>query len=345
MKLANPFRYVAPISQYFGENPQIYSRFRMDGHNGVDFAIPENTELLSVFEGEVTQVGYDPTGYGNFIRLQSAEGYEVLYAHLNTIFVHEKDSLPAGQKIGLSGNTGFSTGPHLHFGMRLITNGIVQDYRNGFYGYIDPLPFWNEYGEEQEETFHGSAPEIPEEKEPKQQEKVELPAKEQPSEWAQEGYDFVTEEGISNGERPRDYISREEFWLTLYRFAEVVDMDEDLREDDIEAVDFSKLALDQRPSEWAEFSYFWVKALEISNGARPKEYISREEIWVMLSRFLSDQTEFVRQGVEAEERASSWAIPAQSWVMANGISNGERPHDFISREEVWLTLSRLSEKI
>lgn len=89
-------------------------------HKGVDFAIPEGTPVYVPFlqgiEGKVIGLGSSDEGYGNFIRIQ-AQGIVFTFAHLSSIEVEIGDTVKGGQRIGLSGNTGNSQGPHLHFEM------------------------------------------------------------------------------------------------------------------------------------------------------------------------------------------------------------------------------------
>lgn len=129
--LRYPFKGSYPITQKFGENPQIYARFGLDGHNGIDFGLPSGTPVLACADGVIEQVKMDARGYGLHIRqrLDSAFGkYLVIYAHLSQTLVKPGDWMMAGHQIALSGNTGFSTGPHLHFEVRLDNKAI------------DPLP-------------------------------------------------------------------------------------------------------------------------------------------------------------------------------------------------------------
>lgn len=83
-------------------------------HAGVDIAVPENTPITSTQGGKVTFAGA-LGGYGNAIEIQHDNGYKSLYGHLNSISVKQGDTVTKGQQIGLSGSTGKSTGPHLHF--------------------------------------------------------------------------------------------------------------------------------------------------------------------------------------------------------------------------------------
>lgn len=128
-----------PISQAFGANPQLYyDTFGLAGHNGVDFALPPNTPIYAAEDGVITS-SYDPSGYGVTIYLDSTTGNGWRYGHLSYDRPPQAATDPrvtAGQLIGYSNNTGYSTGPHLHAGLRPPNT----DYDNGYSGYIDPLP-------------------------------------------------------------------------------------------------------------------------------------------------------------------------------------------------------------
>lgn len=87
-------------------------------HKGVDIAAPTGTAVYSSAEGEVLRIGRQPDGYGNFIEVLHPTGKTTLYAHLSRIDVASGDRVMAGERIGLVGSTGYSTGPHLHFEVR-----------------------------------------------------------------------------------------------------------------------------------------------------------------------------------------------------------------------------------
>ena len=84
------------------------------GHSGVDIACPEGTPLFAVVSGTVVFAGGTTNG-GNYVKIKTDEGTAVAYAHLLQINVKTLDYIEQGAIIGLSGNTGRSTGPHLHF--------------------------------------------------------------------------------------------------------------------------------------------------------------------------------------------------------------------------------------
>ncbi|MFA6077649.1 MAG: peptidoglycan DD-metalloendopeptidase family protein [Candidatus Paceibacterota bacterium] len=111
------------ITQYFGKtpfatkNPQVYNGM---GHNGIDFGVPIGTPIKSSASGVVYGTGNTDTAcygvsYGKWVLVRHENGLATLYAHLSLIKVSTGDNVQSGDIIGYSGNTGYSTGPHLHF--------------------------------------------------------------------------------------------------------------------------------------------------------------------------------------------------------------------------------------
>ena len=124
------------ITQAFGENPAVYARFGLAGHNGVDFSVPVGAAVHAAADGEVVRLERAADeGYGRHLRLRHAGSEESIYAHLEETTVEEGQQVQAGAVIGYSGNTGFSTGPHLHFEIRL-----PGEEGNGFGGAVDRCP-------------------------------------------------------------------------------------------------------------------------------------------------------------------------------------------------------------
>ncbi len=141
--LVTPFIGKSIITQLWGENPGFYSRYSYDGvpligHNGIDFGTPLGTAVMATDQGEVVQVGYEPTGFGHFLLLAHAWGQSI-YAHLNGINVQIGQRVGRGETIGVSGNTGSSSGPHLHFAIRIHP----FTRTDGWGGFSDPLPYLN----------------------------------------------------------------------------------------------------------------------------------------------------------------------------------------------------------
>ncbi|MFN2572225.1 MAG: M23 family metallopeptidase [Gemmatimonadales bacterium] len=88
-----------------------------ESHPGIDIAVPISTPVRASGGGRVTAAGYDPD-YGLFVLLRHPSGYETMYGHTSRLLAAEGDNVQAGQVIGLSGNSGRSTAPHLHFEIR-----------------------------------------------------------------------------------------------------------------------------------------------------------------------------------------------------------------------------------
>ena len=136
-KVRLPFDDSQRLTQGFGEHPEVYrARFGLPGHNGIDWGLPTGTPILAVDTGKVIVRHTSATGFGRYIKLQHSWG-QSLYAHLDEFRVEVGDEVERGQMVGLSGNSGFSTGPHLHFGMR------INPYSkgDGWYGYTNPQRF------------------------------------------------------------------------------------------------------------------------------------------------------------------------------------------------------------
>lgn len=84
-------------------------------HSGIDLRVPVGTQVRPLMMGKVTLVKNEKAGYGNYIIVDHDAGYQTLYAHLSKFLVKEGQAVNTDTIIGLSGNTGRSTGPHLHF--------------------------------------------------------------------------------------------------------------------------------------------------------------------------------------------------------------------------------------
>lgn len=101
----------APVSSHFGQR---WGKM----HNGTDFAADEGDTICAAKGGEVTFSAYNG-GYGNLVIIDHGEGMETYYAHMSEILVKKGDKVKRGEVIGKVGNTGNSTGPHLHFEVRV----------------------------------------------------------------------------------------------------------------------------------------------------------------------------------------------------------------------------------
>lgn len=102
------------ISSDFGMRRSPISGRRLF-HKGVDLVAPYGTPVLVSSAGDVIVAGWSAEGYGNHVIVDHGHGYRTLYAHLSELSVEEGDTVEGGDVIGLLGNTGYSTGPHLHY--------------------------------------------------------------------------------------------------------------------------------------------------------------------------------------------------------------------------------------
>ena len=149
-------------SQGFGENPtanlpsdswliETFGNYQPNGHTGVDFPVPVGTPVRAVADGIVVHSGwysgsYDENPYwiapafaGDVLVID--HGWFVgIYAHLSSSPIEAGVSVNAGQVVASSGNSGGSTGPHLHF--EVLPNG--WQFNNGMYGRVDPTPYMAE---------------------------------------------------------------------------------------------------------------------------------------------------------------------------------------------------------
>ena len=97
-------------------------------HNGLDIATPWSGGMPPIFSctgGTVVRAGWDPYGLGLHVRVDHGNGYETVYGHMSRLDVSYGQKVSRGQALGLMGNTGRSTGPHLHFMVKF--NGVAQN--------------------------------------------------------------------------------------------------------------------------------------------------------------------------------------------------------------------------
>ena len=114
-------------------SPYGWRRNRM--HKGTDIKVQVGDSIRAAWGGQIRIVGWDPRGYGYFVVMRHDNGLETVYGHLSRPLVDEYEQVPAGYVIGLGGNTGRSTGSHLHFEVRYLGEALdpatVIDFSNG----------------------------------------------------------------------------------------------------------------------------------------------------------------------------------------------------------------------
>ena len=141
-------QFYTPLNLYWYNYVSSYYGYRINPvtgaeqfHRGVDIAVPTGTEVLAAMDGTVTTAAYD-SYYGNYIVIEDDKGYCTKYAHMDTLSVSAGQGVKHGDTIGTTGNTGSSTGSHLH----------IECLYNG--EYYNPL-FYFEAGEG---TLYGETP-------------------------------------------------------------------------------------------------------------------------------------------------------------------------------------------
>lgn len=118
LKIANPPQGLPVIG--------VLTQTCREGHVALDFGVPIGTSIKSTMDGNVTYAGWNNEGYGNLVIVDNGE-YQTYYAHLSAIPVTVGQKVSSRDIIGISGNTGNSTGPHLHYEIR--KNGVAIDPR------------------------------------------------------------------------------------------------------------------------------------------------------------------------------------------------------------------------
>ena len=89
------------------------------GHTGIDIAVPTGTPVRAALPGVVTTATYNAGGYGYYVMIDHGNGMVTLYAHCSKLVARVGSTVQAGDIVSLSGSTGRSTGPHLHFEVRI----------------------------------------------------------------------------------------------------------------------------------------------------------------------------------------------------------------------------------
>ena len=160
-----PLKNPSLLIQKFGENPEYYSKNipGLKAHNGWDIWGAYNQKVRATHDGEVVYAGVDSKeGWGVVLRTIETFDYPIINetgVYFKTIYWHLIKEIPvkvgqkvkAGDVIGYADNTGFSSGDHLHFALKPQEKGENDwtwwniENANGYFGAIDPAPYWNNY--------------------------------------------------------------------------------------------------------------------------------------------------------------------------------------------------------
>ena len=117
------------ITDKFGYRPR-----RRRVHNGIDVQVERGDTIYAAFDGKIRITAYQRRGYGHYVVIRHHNGIETLYAHLSKKLVEMNENVKAGDPIGIGGNTGRSSGPHLHFETLLLGKcldpALLFDFKN-----------------------------------------------------------------------------------------------------------------------------------------------------------------------------------------------------------------------
>ena len=114
------------VTSEMGSRPNPFNNRGIEAHTGLDIAVPTGTDVKSTAAGKVIFAGWDG-GYGYTVRIDHGYGITTVYAHNSRLLVKIGDSVGRGEVIARSGNTGRSTGPHIHY--EVLLNGVYQNPR------------------------------------------------------------------------------------------------------------------------------------------------------------------------------------------------------------------------
>lgn len=117
------------ITSLYGWRPRFQ---RM--HHGIDLSLQVGDTVRAALNGTVEKIAYDHGGYGHYVVMTHPDGMETLYGHLQYPLVSQGQFIYAGQPVGIGGNTGNSTGPHLHFEARIGDTAVDPMLLFDFYG-------------------------------------------------------------------------------------------------------------------------------------------------------------------------------------------------------------------
>jgi len=138
LEIIKPFKGDFPITQKFGEALSWYIKIAGYPHNGIDFAMPDGTPIYAISPGVLTYADNVPDADGLGINLKHEWGMSQ-YWHLSKLIAKIGQRVKQGELLGFSGHSGWATGPHLHFGIKVTLN-PAENMR----GWTDPMPYFVE---------------------------------------------------------------------------------------------------------------------------------------------------------------------------------------------------------
>lgn len=128
------------VTQGFGQNPPAYAPYGLNGHNGIDFGVPDGTCVYAPHDGIASVKDHGNADYGLHIIINDGKRQSTL-AHLSSVSLKDGATVYQGSPVGFSGHSGDATGPHLHWTYKMLSAGAVLNKGNGFQGAVDVSEF------------------------------------------------------------------------------------------------------------------------------------------------------------------------------------------------------------
>lgn len=174
-------------------------------HTGIDLVKKHQEPIYTFVAGKVLFAGHGQAGsgfggYGNVVAVRDKYGALHCYCHLDSYIVRAGENVERGKMIGRQGTTGQSTGSHLHYEIRKTSSpqyGWIADRANNCF---EPSEYLQDY-------YHKE-----------QQERERERQTNEASSWAKSSQTWVIDNGISDGKRPKDPLTREEMWAMLQKY-------------------------------------------------------------------------------------------------------------------------------
>lgn len=157
-KLLGGYTQIRPrITQRFEGRPEFYAKYGLKSHGGIDFGYNGDGNIFASFAGQAKVIDHGKNDYGLHIKIRDNEK-EIVLGHLSKVFITDGQYVHLGEKIAVMGNTGDSSGRHLHVTMKFLEgegkawDKKIKDIDNGWKGAVDILPFmiwWKGAGDSQ----------------------------------------------------------------------------------------------------------------------------------------------------------------------------------------------------
>lgn len=304
-------------------------KYWANGHKGLDITCA-NRSIYSTCDGTVRVVGYDTNGWGQYVSIGDAEGRRHIFCHLEkgSVKVVQGQRVSRSTIVGTMGNTGNSTGTHLHYQLNDASNNPV-----------DPTPYLgvpNKKGKYNSEDF-----------------RIDIYADDAKiATWAKEAVYNLRNKGIMTGNNnyfyPKDNITRQEIAVAAYNTIKQQNLRYGMNGTSAKYTDDSKIAA------WAKEAIYFLRERTLMNGSdnkfRPEENITRQETAILLTNVYGN---FINPNGETpyadDSKIAKWAkneVYAMKKIgVMVGDNNNFNPTNPISRQESAVAINNLIGKL